>query len=483
MSRGCVYLIYEAGNFRPALDLCVAMKNKYGVAPVLFSPYYLPDTEKYIELSKIEGIPYVHEVTSLGGYADTISQLHAYGIQTSSLTSKVGDSKTKKQGFLSRARNTLASWALNKQNKEISDWKAYYLTRIEVVANFLAAVDAISLILPEDNVERDSSCWCRAIHERGGRATVVSYGSITPHEAAVAYFDNSDYVATTPEERLFLWLYPKWKIVFKERTMLRLPVARAYVMERMGLAPTRPWVVNTGQVDGIAVESEFMRNLFAQHGVSLPKIRPTGHSAFDMLSSAASRRQEIREFWSSLLGYDQKQAVLLCAMPPDQYPGVTAPEFSSYDALVDGWLSALEKVRSHFFPVISPHPNISNVHLDRIRSAGFHVLEGGVANWLPACDIYLASVSSTIKWARACGKPVLNYDCYRYYFDDYLDAPYVLTVFDLALFEAELEKLTEPHEFFQLTSASRENREYWGVLDGQAMERLVEYISTKTTKN
>ena len=258
--------------------------------------------------------------------------------------------------------------------------------------------------------------------------------------------------------------------------MLRLPVARAHAMERLGLAPTRPWVVNTGQVDGVAVESEFMRKLFAQHGVSLSKIHPTGHSAFDMLANAAAHREEIRALWSRRFGYDQEQAVVLCAMPPDQYPGVAAAEFSSYGALIDGWLSALEKVRSHFFPVISPHPNISNNYLEKIREAGFPVLDGGVANWLPACDLYVASVSSTIKWARACGKPVLNYDCYRYCYDDYLDAPSVFTVFDLASLETELQKLTEPHEFSRLISASQRNSEYWGVLDGQAMKRLVEYV-------
>lgn len=483
VSRCCVYLIYEAGNFRPALDLCVALKKDRGFTPVLFSPYYLPDTEKYIELSNIEGIPYIHEVTSLGGYADIGSQLRASGIKVSSPPYSTGCCSMKKLSFLNRIRKILASWVLAKRKKEISDWESYYLARVEVAANFFTATDAISLIFPEDNVERDSACWCCAIHARAGRATVVSYGSITPHEAAVAYFDNPDYVVTTLVERYFLWLYPKWTMAFKECMMLRLPVVRAYAMERLGLAPAQPWVINSGQVDGVAVESEFMRNLFAQHGISLPKIHPTGHSAFDMLTNAAAHREEIRELWSRRFGYDQEQTVVLCAMPPDQYPGVMSPEFSSYEKLVDGWLSALKKVQSHFFTVISPHPNISNIYLDRIRSAGFPVLEGGVANWLPACDLYVASVSSTIKWARSCGKPVLNYDCYRYCFDDYLDAPYIFTVFDLASFEMELQKFTEPYMFSQLTSESQKNSEYWGVLDGQAMKRLVEYIDKESIKD
>lgn len=475
MSRGCVYVIYEAGNFRPGLDLCVALKNSRDVMPVLFSPYYLPDTEKYIEQAKTVGIPYIHEVTPLGGLADMAGQLRAHGIEPSS-AGPVASHTAKKPGWLLRLRNRLASSVLEKLQQDIVAWQVHYHARMEVADGFLAAANADLLILPEDNVERDSACWCHAIHARGGRAVVASYGSITPHEAAVAYFDNPDYVAETAQERRFLKLYPQWKMVFKQRTMLRLPVARAYAMERLGLAPRHPWVVNTGALDGIVVESEFMRSLFAKHGIPAQRIYPTGHSAFDALANAAAQRANIHARWQSDFGYDPARPVLLCAMPPDQYPGVPAPEFASYEQLVNGWLSALDKVRSSFFPVISPHPNISDNHLDRMRAAGFPVLEGGVAHWLPASDLYVASVSSTIKWARACGKAVLNYDCYRYAFDDYVGAPGVFTFFDLPAFEASLQRLTQPQEFSRLRAECQKNSTHWGILDGQAMNRLVEFL-------
>lgn len=478
MTRGCVYVIYEAGNFRPALDLCVAIRNRQDVMPVLFSPYYLPDTEKYIEQAKNAGIAYIHEVTPLGGLADMAGQLRAHGLEPSAAAAAT-DRLAKRPNWFSRVRNRLAASLLEKLQQDTAAWEAHYRARTAVAAHFLSAINADLLILPEDNVERDSACWCQAIHDRSGRAVVASYGSITPHEAAVAYFDNPDYVAKTAQEKHFLQLYPQWKMVFKQRTMLRLPVARAYAMERLGLAPRRPWVVNTGALDGIVVESEFMRSLFARHGIPAQHIFPTGHSAFDALANAATQRGSIHARWQSDFGYDPARPVLLCAMPPDQYPGVPAPEFASYEHLVDSWLAALDKVRAHFFPVISPHPNIAAPHLNRMRAAGFPVLEGGVVRWLPACDLYVASVSSTIKWARACGKAVLNYDCYRYAFDDYVGAPGVYTFFDLPAFEAGLQQLTQPQEFSRLRDESQKNSTHWGILDGQAMNRLVSFLYKK----
>lgn len=478
MSHGCVYVIYEAGNFRPALDLCIALKRSRGVTPVLFSPYYLPDTEKYVELARAAGIPYIHEVTPLGGLADIAGQLQAHGLAPASATMAEA-----RPGWLARLRNRLAAAWLQPLEQDTQAWEAHYRARLQVAADFLAAVDADLLILPEDNVERDSACWCQAVHARGGRAIVASYGSITPHEAAIAYFDNPDYVADTPQEQRFLQLFPHWKMVYRQRTMLRLPVARAYAMERLGLAPRLPWVVNTGELDGIVVESEFMRRLFARHGIPAARIYPTGHSAFDALASAAEQRAAIHERWHREFGYDRALPVLLCAMPPDQYPGVPAPEFSSYQQLVESWLGALDQVRPHFFPVISPHPNIAAPHLERMRAAGFPVLEGGVAHWLPACDAYVACVSSTIKWARACGKPVLNYDCYRYAFDDYLGATGVETVFDLPAFAAGLRRLADPHEFDRRSAESRSDSAHWGILDGRSMQRLVNFLYHESTGN
>ena len=47
---------------------------------------------------------------------------------------------------------------------------------------------------------------------------------------------------------------------------------------------------------------------------------------------------------------------------------------------------------------------------------------------VPLCDLYVASVSSTIRWAIACGKPVVNYDVYRYRYTDFISLDGVLII-------------------------------------------------------
>lgn len=470
MTASLVYIVYEAGNFRPALELCRAVKSTTLLRPLLFSPYYLPETPMYIEAARAEGVSYIHESTALGGDADIWFQAQSAGLARKDRSVRKASGRTRNTPL--RAR--VAAKFLHALNSATNVWMNHYEARLDIAERFLDLIDASVVILPEDNVERDSSCWVDAIRRRRGKAVVISTGSVTPHEAAIAYFNNPHYAVTTPEDRLFIRIYPKWSMTWRKKRMLRLPTPRALALERLRLAPRLPWVVNSGDVDAIVVESDFHGDLFARHGISRGLIKTLGNPAQDVLARAASGAKAL----SSGAATGQQKPVLLCAVPPNQYPGVTAPEFPSYAALVDAWVDLLSRYSAYFQPVISPHPNIGAEYIERMRRSGIEILEGGVASWLPSCDLYLASVSSTIKWARACGKPVLNYDCYRYQFEDLEDAEGITTVFDLPAAERYLSSLSVKPNWDAAVAQAMTNREYWGRLDGEAMRRLVDYVAS-----
>lgn len=474
--RGVVYLVYEAGNYALALDIVSDLRGRGLSEPVLFSPYYLPDTPAYVARAGERGIAYVYECTPKGAWADPFAQLAARrwgGAVVAPPPATVPDPRA---GGLRRARLALAARGLRARADQVAQWEAFYRSRIDVAARFLAACGARSVVLPEDNVERDSACWSRAARAIGGRATVVSYGAMNPNEAAIAYYENPDYAVRDGGDRSFARLFPRWRTRYRGREMLRLPAARALAVERLGLAPADPWIVNTGEVDAIAVESEYMRERFVEHGVPAARVRATGHAAFDALAATTARRGGIREQWLREHGCAPGQPVLLCAMPPDQYPHVRAFEFATFRDLVDGWLEDVAALRPDFFPMVSPHPNIAQEHRDRIRAAGVPVLEGGVANWLPACDLYVASVSSTIKWALACGKPTVNYDCYDYRHTDYEGLDGVLPARTRAQFREALAGFRDGGRFTRAAVAAQAAAGRYGQLDGRAGDRIAALV-------
>ena len=110
-----------------------------------------------------------------------------------------------------------------------------------------------------------------------------------------------------------------------------------------------------------------------------------------------------------------------------------------------------------------------------IEQWGVKIARDNTAALIPLCDVYVASISATIQWAIACGKPVLNYDVYRYHYNDYLGVDGVIAVEDREQFLAALRQLTgDPAYYREIAARQAGFAERWGKLDGRAGERLLQ---------
>jgi hypothetical protein len=97
---------------------------------------------------------------------------------------------------------------------------------------------------------------------------------------------------------------------------------------------------------------------------------------------------------------------------------------------------------------------------------------------VPLCDLYVASVSSTIRWAIACGKPVINYDVYRYRYTDFMNIDAVLFTEEYAEYCGWIRKLAEqPEELEALRQKQVRNAPRWGFLDGRCSERILKVLA------
>jgi hypothetical protein len=100
---------------------------------------------------------------------------------------------------------------------------------------------------------------------------------------------------------------------------------------------------------------------------------------------------------------------------------------------------------------------------------------------VPLCDLYVASVSSTIRWAIACGKPVINYDVYQYGYADYVGVAGVLLVRTRMEFRDALRKLSgDASVRDKLAERQRNDSSRWGMLDGRSGRRIVALLRGAT---
>lgn len=272
-------------------------------------------------------------------------------------------------------------------------------------------------------------------------------------------------------------LFPDW--VMKEhatgRRFLPVPWGKVIAFELLKLRPDKPWVLHSGPCDIICVESISMSLNAAESGLSTRKLAVTGSVFHDTMALFAPRQSAQR-----LQSRDSRRFEICTALPPDMFASREqwCSEFRDYESLVTGWLrglSALKETRV----IVSVHPTAEFPDSFRGLFPEFTWTEAPIELLLPNCDLFVASISATIQWARACGLPVVNYDVYQYGYSDYVGDPGVMECTTFAQFEAALQDcqiLWRQHRLGKVDGSS------WGLLDGKASERILACIDIAATK-
>ncbi len=288
---------------------------------------------------------------------------------------------------------------------------------------------------------------------------------------------------TSPFDRLLASRFPKWVHTRDDGVeILRMPAVIALAREYQRLAPVNPWTVHGGIANKIAVESEIMRQHYSGEGLPDEKLAYTGALASDdmyrmMKSDAASALAFDRGSKR-----DPGKTHILCAIPPDYVDHPSAKcEFKSFCELADFWIDSLLAIPNAEV-VFQTHPGIGKKDAEYVRSR-VNVTDDNISSLIPRCDVLVTSVSSIIRLAIICRKPVVNYDVYNFAYRDYLEAPGVMAVTDKGKFQAAIQGLSADSAFYSATVASQiKDGSGWGVLDGQSADRFLKLSASMSAR-
>lgn len=328
------------------------------------------------------------------------------------------------------------------------------------------------IILTEENVGYQTALYVHAARSQGCGSIVVPYTIANATEAAEHALDNRRLWVRGPFRTWLSRRFPHWVYEYQGRRLFLLPPFALLITEWLKLAPPDPWMLNSGDADAIAVESEAMMTYYLDNRIPQHRLVLTGSVADDELSQTLANASLARQSLNARTGLDPKKPLLLCAIPPPWFPR-PACGFPDYRSLIDFWMGALRELKRYTI-AIHLHPRISAVDAGYITQAGFPLVSEDLPTLIPLADIYLASISATIRWAIACGKPVLNYDVYKYRFHDYAGAQGVVTVEDSKDFQQLLQRVETDVQFVsELTETQRKVQNQWGMLDGHSQQRLL----------
>jgi len=252
-----------------------------------------------------------------------------------------------------------------------------------------------------------------------------------------------------------------------------------FVLARLaeGLDLPRPWAVQGGHADWIAVESAKMREHYVREGISEHKLVDLGTLYCDTVSDVLNASPECRQAFETGGKIRDGHTSILIALPPS-YHDIRGHlcEFPTYEAMclaVVNYCCGLPDTQV----TVSVHPNTQPRHVEVLRAAGAQIADEWIVALIPQNDIFLTDFSSTIRWAIAARKMTINYDIYQFRLETYLNTS---TVFSSTVFDDvcnELKRLvTGDAEYRKRVAEVSPVSQSWGIIDGQAYDRLSGFI-------
>lgn len=348
---------------------------------------------------------------------------------------------------------------------------------VHQVREYLRSNPPVLVIVPEDGVG-GPLYLVHAARSLNIPVLIVPYEFSSLKQPVQAILDDpsrKDYLVQSLQQHWVARRYPAWAVKWQNLQLLRMPLLNIITMETLGIAPIQPWAVHGGRAHFLAVESLAMHRHYLKLGLPAEKLVLTGALSDDNLHQHLEHRCDARRALLREWDWPENVRVLLCCLPPD-YTSKRESCFSNYEDLLRFWISSLDRLENYKV-LYQLHPAVNETQKKFIATLGVPVTRQDPAALIPCCDALITSVSSIIRWAIACGKPVINFDVYRFGYDDYTGTPGVVTIDEPQVFEAELTKLaSEAGHLDSLAAMQQAIAGEWGMLDGLSGTRMLEVM-------
>jgi hypothetical protein len=333
------------------------------------------------------------------------------------------------------------------------------------------------VIMPEDSPDYGGPMITGAAHaERVPVAVIAALGSAPIEELANIYMYDPELAGGSLAQRIAGRVFPEWRHRHRGKSVLRSPVGRILIQKVMRISAAQPWVYYSGHADAILVDSEEVREFCLAHGLEAKRLQVTGFVEHDGLAADLADRAAARARLDAELGLDSTKPMMLLALVQEHYiSGAPTCDFQKHSDMVEFIVKTVAATK--FEVVVCLHPSMSHDEFRYIEQFGVKLSRWETVKLVPLCDVYIASGSSTINWAVACGKPVINYDVYRYDLRAFAHAPAVTTLQEQSDFVAAIKRADNARERASWTERAEAAAPRWGKLDGKAYQRIRSTLS------
>ncbi|KTD47619.1 hypothetical protein [Legionella quateirensis] len=372
----------------------------------------------------------------------------------------------------------------SKYDLDLNTLRALYLIQLQEIARakkILKLHKPKLLIVAEDGISANTPLIKTVLSESIPVLDIpYGYGSYLDLENALAQKNQNEelYNSKSGAGLAVKEFFPQW---IKKGTFEGAILLNPYFIlarEELGISVHNPWTVHGGSASRLAAESKAMYAHYLREGIPSEKIVLTGTPYCDYIRASINSNKSIQNHSANTLVVKDKQRSILVCWPPSYHSErAQLCEFDNYQDLTASVLNFLAQLKN-VKVTLSLHPAVQPEFKEFVAGFNLNISESYVLDEITQHDIYISCFSSTIRWAIALGKPVVNYDFYKFGINEYKDVPSVLNVTAQNDFEKLVSRLVEDNQFYEETCLNQKKiASDWGILDGSNIERIYGLIN------
>lgn len=268
---------------------------------------------------------------------------------------------------------------------------------------------------------------------------------------------------------------PQWVKSGKHAGVVMQNPVYIAALEAIGIALPDPWVVHGGLAWQLCVEGERSLAFYRSEGIPERKLTMTGTPYCDIVLDGLKKDPIARAAFLNGRRITSGTTRILVSWPPSYHSsrGIFS-EFGTYESMTEALLRGLAAI-SGAEVTVSLHPAVTTETRNLVASWGLVVSDEYLIELIPRHDVFVGYFSSTMRWAIAAGKPVLNYDAYRLGFTYFDGVPGLRTLSSVADVLGHATQLARDDHAFETAARAQASEAWtWGVIDGRATDRVLD---------
>ena len=349
--------------------------------------------------------------------------------------------------------------------------------RIRMAGLFRGPAPAVVVVF-EDRAPYPEMVFLEHARRRGIRAVLVSFAASSVEADAVSRRERPEHlIDAAPWRRLKRWLAGRYPEQARETAwgrMLFFSPPESLALAACGLLDGRNWHYGGGAVDVCTKLSREDLEHARDEGAPVGKFIVTGQPMLDDMHRARSRASQIRSALAARYGLLPEQPLVICAVP--QAGEHALVDWRRHTELSAGLFRALGGTGANV--LLSLHPRSKpETYAALARDAGCRLLDERLSGVLAAADVFVASYSSTVRWALLMGIPTIMTDLLGFEYQQFAALPGSIVTRDATELEQALRRLVEdPRERERMGREAAAHAAGHETFDGRACARIIEAL-------